>query len=253
MFNKQKLEEFSVQKDILFAKDSAYWMKEGFQETGKAEAERVNLLASFINENHVKSAEAEKTKILDLGCGRGRLAQGLITTEEKDYFHYVGVDINEEDIAYCKNTAVENDFEFHHFDMNNSMYNADGTKCDELEFPYKGKPFDIIYSWSVFSHLEPSDIDYYLGLYRSLLKPTGIVFVTFIADKKCVENPTYNPEWWTFEGGGKILEGAPKLMVVAYHPDWIKNKFREFGYKIQFEHYPILASNYQTGYYLTVE
>ena len=251
MLTKQKLKRFSLQKDILFAKNCAYWMKEGFQETGRTEAERVMLLAQLFNKNHAK---AERTTILDLGCGRGRLAQGLIATGQGDYFHYAGIDNNKDDINYCQNTFMEKAFEFHHFDMKNSMYNAGGCKSDELEFPYKGKQFDIIYSWSVFSHLEPHDIDYYLALFRSLLKPDGVVFVTFHANMKCEENPTCNPAWWSFEGGEKIpRDVACRLLVVAYHPDWIKNKLQEYGYKTLFEHYPILASNYQTGYYLTIE
>jgi 2-polyprenyl-3-methyl-5-hydroxy-6-metoxy-1,4-benzoquinol methylase len=244
---KSQLREFSSTYDLPIATSAGYWMDEGFDYTSKLEAKRVMLMRDLV-------APKSMARILDLGCGRGRLARWLHSLGQREYFYYQGIDVNSDDINSCM-VYESQSWSFSHFDMENSMYNIKNTYFENDHnqnpvFPCLDSTFDIIYSWSVFSHLEPNDIEYYLKLFHSLLSDRGIVFVTFHENEKCNENPTYNPGWWTFEGGGEIQKGANKLLVVAYHPDWIRNILHRYGFSVLFKHYPIVASNRQVGYYL---
>ena len=85
-------------------------------------------------------------------------------------------------------------FQFLHIDVLNERYNKDGTVSqEEMKLPYEDSSFDIIYLYSVFSHLLQRDIEAYLKEFIRLLRPKGSLFLTaFVEDNvpEVEENPS---------------------------------------------------------------
>ena len=108
---------------------------------------------AFFSVSQIK--DLNNINILDIGCGAGRLAQGLLQNRA-EIKNYTGVDIRDQVINYCKNEiSVKDDkYKFYHLKMRNIRYNNKYSSeiNFELFLPYQ-KKYDLIYMFSVFSHL----------------------------------------------------------------------------------------------------
>lgn len=79
--------------------------------------------------------------------------------------HYLGFDIQEPDINFCKANieAQHPSFRFRHINLYNSHYNKNGTVSPEsLRFPAKDKSIDFVFATSVYTHLDHKDSAHYL-------------------------------------------------------------------------------------------
>ena len=133
---------------------------------------------------------------LDLGCGPGRLAIGLI---QKDWAgSYLGVEVNKRHVEWTQReiTPAFPTYEFVRVDAQNERYNPDGTAARKL--PVEDASLDFICAFSVFSHLLTEESQAYLAEFRRTLKPTGRADITAyvahdVPDE--TENPEGNREW----------------------------------------------------------
>ena len=193
----------------------------------------------FRNNNFALSARKEVQKlitncgithdstILDVGCGPGRLAIGILdlmpTIKE-----YQGVDVDKCSIDWCKKfiTKFYPKFQFTHINVYNARYNKKGEFSQKnIRLPFENKHFDSIYLYSVFSHLSIEDIEGYLKEFTRLLKPKGKILLTAFLEEgvPCIsENPKYYLR--------KRWHGP--LHCVLYNKDFFENKLNEFGFKI---------------------
>ena len=142
----------------------------------------------------------ESSRILDIGCGVGRLAIGLLARQAA--FHaYVGVDVSQIRVDWCvKDLAATDDrLSFHFIDMPNARYNPRGQSGLDLSFP--AESFEIVYLYSIFSHLIETDVKNYLDLISAVLTSQGVCFTTmFVADgvQAVTENPSgFGPLKWS--------------------------------------------------------
>jgi SAM-dependent methyltransferase len=121
------------------------------------------------------------SRVLDIGCGPGRLPLGLIA-ELGAVRRYEGVDVDRHAIAWCRRwiTPEHDVFRFTHLDVRNERYNAGGEiRLDErFRFDFDDGGFDVIYLYSVFTHMVAAEIGIYLAELRRLLAPRGRVFLT---------------------------------------------------------------------------
>lgn len=113
-------------------------------------------------------------RLLDIGCGSGRLARGL-----SGWFGsgYVGVDIVPELIEYCRKTYPE--FRFELLDLNSDLYNPEGLKdpgAVQLDLP--DASFDCVTMFSVLTHVTTEVTRSYLEESHRLLAPGGSLFFT---------------------------------------------------------------------------
>ncbi|OGJ82040.1 hypothetical protein A3J91_03005 [Candidatus Peribacteria bacterium RIFOXYC2_FULL_58_10] len=164
---------------------------EAFLSSGEAEAKRLQ-----------KEFElAKESAVLDIGCGTGRLPIGILSIIG-EIAAYRGVDVSEAAIAWCKHHIEPRHptFRFTRIDIRNARYNPSGGRMPEhFRLPYDDACFDIIYLFSVFSHLLTPDVSTYLKEFRRLLLPTGKVFLTAFLEEgvaDCEENPAdYRQQW----------------------------------------------------------
>lgn len=120
----------------------------------------------------------QKSTILDIGCGTGRLAHPLHDFLEGDYH---GFDVHPHFIDYCRQTYTKPNFHFKSFDIRHDEYNPSGV-IDPVtfEFPYSVNSFDIVTAIAVFNHFQTDWIFQYVRQISRILKPKGIFFGTFL-------------------------------------------------------------------------
>jgi SAM-dependent methyltransferase len=120
-------------------------------------------------------------RVLDIGCGPGRLALGLLA-ELGSIGRYEGVDVDEHAIAWCRRWIASDhpEFRFTHLDIANARYNPQGAiRLDQrFRFDFADGSFDVIHLYSVFTHMVVQDIEIYLGQLRRLLADGGGIFLT---------------------------------------------------------------------------
>jgi SAM-dependent methyltransferase len=118
-------------------------------------------------------------KVLDIGCGHGRQAIGMM---EFGIGGYTGLDVIKESIDFCKTVfaAVPN-FEFLHLDVKNDFYNPQGGQLPRaVVFPVESGAYDAVIAGSLFTHLcNKKACDHYLEESYRALRPDGRIFCSW--------------------------------------------------------------------------
>ncbi len=194
------------------------------------------------NEYYLKSAKGEAKRlasigltaeisILDVGCGQGRLAIGLLASG-REIKYYRGVDVKIGSIEWCRKFITERhpNFQFIHLDVMNARYNRKGKPIDkDFCFPFDSGEFDIIYLFSVFTHMVAEDIRIYLKEFKRVLSPSGKVFLTAFIEKG-MPDMTINPKGYQKQARVKRWKG--RLHCVLYDRDFFVSMLTENGFKI---------------------
>jgi SAM-dependent methyltransferase len=110
----------------------------------------------------------EGKDILDFGCGEATTALGMAL--QKAPRRVVGVEIQDEYLR-CLPLAKEQ------LGLDELPPNLELIKVFPGEMHSKTDRFDLIYSWSVFEHVEQPFIQPILEALRSMLKPSGLLFL----------------------------------------------------------------------------
>ena len=125
-------------------------------------------------------------RVLDVGCGIGRMAAPL-TKFLGPTGSYDGFDIVPMGIEWCQQNITPRypNFKFQLANIHNQTYNPQGTVKDyEYKFPYPDNTFDFIFLTSVFTHMLPQGLENYLAEIARVLKPGGRSLLTyFLLDK----------------------------------------------------------------------
>ncbi len=132
------------------------------------------------------------SRLLDWGCGAGRLAVGVRERFETGRIaDYHGVDIQPELIEWAEANLAGPGYRFTLLDVSNERYNPDGTP--ERTLGAEPGTVDVFYAYSVFSHMNDEDTPAYLRLIAEALAPGGKAFVTCFVEED-VEGWEENPE-----------------------------------------------------------
>jgi SAM-dependent methyltransferase len=166
-----------------------------------------------------------KSRVLDIGCGLGRLPIGIIRIVGET--GYTGIDVDGISIDWCKKNIgrYHPSFKFHHLSVYNERYNKKGTKIDrDFRFDFADSSMDIIYLFSVFSHTTEEDMRIYLREFKRILHDDGFIFFTTFVEEN-VADITFNP-------GNYSIKCSGPLHIVRYNKDYIFSIIRESGFKV---------------------
>jgi ubiquinone/menaquinone biosynthesis C-methylase UbiE len=208
-------------------------------------ANHLRLYSSEIRDNkyYLTSAQLEadrlvkhfglslKSSVLDVGCGAGRLPIGILNRVGV-INRYRGVDVNIKAVKWCHRNISKRypSFQFVHLDVKNLRYNPNGKPLDaKFQLPFVDQEFNIIYLYSVFSHMTTEDIKLYLKEFHRVLTNTGKIFVTAFLEESSPEM-VINPE-----GYRRIWNGP--LHCVCYNKTFFINLLSEYGLKVDWFEY----------------
>jgi ubiquinone/menaquinone biosynthesis C-methylase UbiE len=119
-------------------------------------------------------------KVLDIGCGIGRMALPL--TGYLDGGSYAGFDVGRAMVKWCQRNISSRwpNFEFAWAPVYNGKYNPFGTQPGTaFRFPYEDASFDFVFATSLFTHLLKDEMRHYLEETARVLKPDGSCLLTF--------------------------------------------------------------------------
>lgn len=185
-----------------------------------------------------------KSRLLEIGCGPGRLPIGILTSVG-DIASYLGVDVNKRSVDWCRRHIEPHHPSFHfvHLDVANRRYNQDGTLA-RARLPADDRSFDIVYLYSVFSHLLREDVEHYLGEIGRVLRPGGGVFLTAFVEENVADVAENPPD---YQGGR--WQGA--LHCVLYDRHFLEGLLSRQGLVVdRFEHGQ--ETDRQSAYYLSL-
>lgn len=123
---------------------------------------------------------AEARHVVEIGCGVGRDAIPLTHILPKDG-SYLGIDIIPGSIEWARSnvSAHAPHFRFVHFDVADKQHNPGGVDAMETyEIPCRDDTQDLIFLYSVFTHMFPGDVARYLSEFARVLRPGGCVLAS---------------------------------------------------------------------------
>jgi SAM-dependent methyltransferase len=120
-------------------------------------------------------------RVLDVGCGVGRLARALAGYLSIDGA-YAGLDVQADAIAWCtRRYRGLPHFGFVHADVRDARYNPGGAAdAVAYRFPFEDGSFDVAVLMSVLTHLTADPALHYLGQTRRVLARGGRVLATVL-------------------------------------------------------------------------
>lgn len=166
-------------------------------------------------------ADLGGSDVLDVGCGV-RFTQALINCEIP-IKSYTGVDVHLPLIDHLRREIDDPRFRFAHWDARNAKYNPDGVPMTSgSRLPVAGA-FDIVWLFSVFTHLDPADADALLAILRRHVRPGGaLLFSAFLDDtietfearvpEQPLDHPCYSTRYM------RQLAEANGWSVASVHP-----------------------------------
>ena len=153
-----------------FRRNSHMVKEAGYDESAK---EIIALMAERLG-----LADFRDTNILDVGCGT-RFSAYMINNEVP-VKSYTGIDVDEEIIDFLQTAASPVDARFHyaHWPVRNALYNPAGAPLSlQTHLPVAGS-FDVIWLFSVFTHLDPDDAAAMLRILRQHIASHGKLIFT---------------------------------------------------------------------------
>lgn len=119
-------------------------------------------------------------RVLDIGCGVGRMALPLTQYLDPAHGSYEGVEVVRTAVDWCSAAlgSVYDNFHFHHRDVRHPLYNPAGSLVDGGDLPFPDEDFDFIFLTSVLTHLRTDETLAYLREIGRLLRPGGRCFVS---------------------------------------------------------------------------
>ena len=192
--------------------------------------------------NMIEAGLEGTDRVLDIGCGSGRVAAALanvLTTGR-----YEGFDVDKTRIAWAKEHIDLPQFTFRHVSVKNGFYSRwRGKSGADFTFPYADDSCDFAIATSLFTHLLPDDAAHYLQETARVLDRGGTLFATFfITDEFAVsqiragQTQRLAPRHERPDGTWTYKRRSPEI-AMGYPPEWIEKAVRGAGLTIDATHF----------------
>lgn len=180
----------------------------------------------------------KNNSVLEIGCGFGRFALPVAQFLNKEG-NMVAADILPYTVHYLSENVAKrySNFKAVLLNINNDLY-FDNHDDDIGKLPFDDNSFDLIYLQSVFTHVRPNLVKFYLNEFNRILKPGGRSLITyFILDKKSREaiqnGTTANNYKFKHEGEEFYYESlALPEISIAYDISKLKEFYKNAGLDI---------------------
>lgn len=176
-------------------------------------------------------------RVLEIGCGLGRMAVPLTQFLQAPAGRYSGVDVVADGIAWARDNVASAyaNFEFRHLDYYNQLYNPTGRLRESSDpLPFPAESVDFLFMTSVVTHLEATTTKFYLAEAARLLRPQGRLFVTAFllddANRSLVAGQKARPPFDLCDAGPAFIsDKAHPMAAVAYDLGWFLAAAAETG------------------------
>jgi ubiquinone/menaquinone biosynthesis C-methylase UbiE len=164
-------------------------------------------------------------KVLDIGSGIGRFAIPLSNYLDATGT-YNGFDVVEKGVDWCQKhiSSKYPNFLFQYIPLNNDLYRSDGANAANFTFPYEAESFNRVVLFSVFTHLQGTEVANYIKEISRVLEKGGFCLATFfIIDKteKRYANPAFT---FPYEQEGYyLMDKKVKAANVGFSKKYLEN------------------------------
>jgi ubiquinone/menaquinone biosynthesis C-methylase UbiE len=177
-------------------------------------------------------------KVLDVGCGCGRMALALAKYLSSEG-SYKGTEIDKEFVDWCKRKISPRypNFSFSHADIFSSSYNPKGKiTAADYRFPFANDSFDVVFLSSVFTHMLPRDLkNYFTEVARVMKKNSRCLITYFLLNGESQEQMTSGKTTFNFieiKGCSIVDKNFPEN-AVAYKEEYIIDLYNKLGLEIK--------------------
>jgi ubiquinone/menaquinone biosynthesis C-methylase UbiE len=177
-------------------------------------------------------------KVLDVGCGIGRMAVPL-TKYLEERGRYEGFDIVNSGINWCRQKITPRypNFHFQLASIYNKTYNPKGKyKASEYRFPYDDESFDFIFLTSVFTHMLPQDVENYFSEIARVLRIEGKCLITFFLlnteSLKLIDTNSSTLDFKYDIGECHTIDKHEPESAVAYNERSVRILYEKYGLNI---------------------
>ena len=174
-------------------------------------------------------------RVLDIGCGVGRMAIPL--TQYLESGTYDGIDPSAEGVSWCKRhiSFAYPNFQFQHLDLTHPIYNPDGALSTvDVRLPFRDEAFDFVFMTSVLTHLGADEIAAYAREIRRVMAPGARFLLTaFMLNRPAREGLRAGRGSLPFDADAKEPEvhasRAHPTAAIAYDEDFLLALFLRAG------------------------
>jgi SAM-dependent methyltransferase len=179
-------------------------------------------------------------KVLDIGCGIGRMSVPLTKYLSIDGEYY-GFDIVKKGIEWCNEniSSVYSNFHYEHSDIYNKMYNNKGVvQSSAYIFRYNDEFFNFVFLTSVFTHMHTKDVKHYISEISRVMKVGSRCLITFfllnkesnqlIKESLSTQNLIYQIDDNSFTKDKNVPESA-----LGFREEFIREEFSCNNLKIK--------------------
>lgn len=177
-------------------------------------------------------------RVLDLGCGIGRMAVPLTQYLSKRG-SYEGFDVFPKGISWCQENITPRypNFRFRVADICNKEYNPGGRfAASEYKLPYDDASFDFAFLTSVFTHLLPDEVENYLSEIRRVLVSRGRCLASFFLLNEeslgCIRSGSSTINFRHDFGEYRTKNASRPEAAIAYPEGFIRDLYAEHGLSI---------------------